>query len=211
MKYEELLGITASEPVFASTLLLTLGEDPAEVRKQLSRWNRAGKIIQLRRGLYTLAEPYRKITPEPFLIANRLNQPSYVSLQSALAHHGLIPEYVPLVTSVTTARPEEVDTPLGRFIYRHCKRPFFFGFREEEQGQGQAAFVARPEKALLDLIYLTPGGDREEFLAELRLQNLDRLDLGLLEQMAQASGSPKLARAARRVAALAEGEEYESL
>ncbi|MFH1034333.1 MAG: hypothetical protein V1806_07490 [Pseudomonadota bacterium] len=113
MKLDTLLAIISSEPVFSSGLLQTLDQDPADVRKQLSRWARAGKIIQLRRGLYTLAEPYRKVTPEPFPIANRPNEPSYVSLQSALAHHGLIPEWVPAVTSVTTARPEEVLTPLG--------------------------------------------------------------------------------------------------
>ena len=211
MKLNDLLAVTSSEPIFSSGLLLTLGQDPADMRKQLSRWVRAGKIIQLRRGLYTLAEPYRKVTPEPFLIANRLNEPSYVSLQSALAHHGLIPEWVPAVTSVTTARPEEVDTPLGRFIYRHCKRPLFFGFQEVDLGQGQAAFVATPEKALLDLVYLTPGGDRQGFLAELRLQDLDKLDLALLERMAQESKSPKLWRAFQTVAKLAAGEEYESL
>lgn len=211
MKFAELLAITAPEPVFASSLLLTLGEDRADVRKQLSRWVKAGKVVQLRRGLYTLAEPYRKLRPEPFLMANRLRQPSYVSLQSALAHHGLIPEWVPAVTSVTTARPEELETPLGRFIFRHCKRPFFFGFQETDLGGGQAAFVARPEKALLDLVHLTPGGDQEGFLAELRLQNLERLDLALLESMARQSKSPKLWRAFQETLKLAAGEEYESL
>jgi predicted transcriptional regulator of viral defense system len=144
-------------------------------------------------------------------MANRLRQPSYVSLQSALAHHGLIPEWVPAVTSVTTARPEELDTPLGRFIFRHCKRPFFFGFRETYLGGGQAAFVARPEKALLDLVHLAPGGDQEGFLAELRLQNLERLDLALLEGMARQSKSPKLWRAFQETLKLAANEEYESL
>ena len=211
MKLDALLSVVSSEPVFSSGLLLTMGEDQADVRKQLSRWTKAGKIIQLRRGLYALAEPYRKITPEPFLIANRLHEPSYISLQSALAYHGLIPEYVPAVTCITTTRPEEVDTPLGRFIYRHCKKALFFGFQEVDLGQGQAAFVARPEKALLDLIYLTPGGERQGFLAELRLQNLDTIDLELLEQMARASKSSKLVRGVSQVARLAAGEEYETL
>jgi predicted transcriptional regulator of viral defense system len=211
MKLEALLTIISSEPVFSSGLLLTLGQDPADVRKQLSRWTKAGKIIQLRRGLYTLAEPYRKVSPEPFLIANRLHRPSYVSLQSALAHHRLIPEWVPVVTSITTSRPGEMDTPLGRFIYRHCKRPLFFGFQEVDLGKDQAAFVATPEKALLDLIYFTPGGERQGFLTELRLQNLDTLDLELLGQMARDSKRPKLLRAVLQVAKLAADEEYDKL
>jgi len=211
MKWENLLSTVALEPVFSSALLLTLDRDPADVRKQLSRWTKAGKLIQLRRGLYTLAEPYRKRTPSPFLIANRLREPSYVSLQSALAHHGLIPEYVPAVTSLTTAKPGEITTPLGQFIYRHCKKPFFHGYREVELTRGQAAFMAVPEKALLDLVHLTPSGDRLEFLDELRLQNFELLDLDALQRMAQESRSPKLVRAAEMVIGLAEGEKYESL
>jgi hypothetical protein len=44
-------------------------------------------------------------------------------------------------------------------------------------GGGQKAFVATPEKALLDLVHLQPGGDAPDYLRELRLQNLDRLDV----------------------------------
>ncbi len=211
MKFVDLLALASREPVFASSLLLTRDVDPADLRRQLCRWVQAGKLLQLRRGLYALAEPYRKLEPAPFLVANRLHAPSYVSLQSALAHHGLIPEHVPAVTSVTTTRPEELTTPLGRFIYRHLTPSRFFGFRELALGLGQTALVAAPEKALLDLVHLTPGGDGEGFLAELRLQNLEELDLDLLNTLAHQSGSPKLRRAARRVAALAAREEYQTL
>ena len=76
-----------------------------------------------------------------------------------------------------------MDTPLGWFMYRHCKRTLFFGFQEVDLGQGQAAFVARPEKAHLDLVYLTPGGERQGFLAGLRLQNLDTVLLDLPKAM----------------------------
>jgi predicted transcriptional regulator of viral defense system len=211
MKWDKFLSIVSQETVFSSALLLTLGEDPAAVRKQITRWVKAGKLIQLRRSLYTLAEPYGKMTPSAYLIANRLHKPSYVSLQSALAYHGLIPEYVPVVTSVTTTRPEEVITPLGRFIYRHCKRTFFSGFREIEVTPGQMALLATPEKAILDLVYLTPGGDQPAFLAELRLENLESLDLAALRQMAKESGSLKLSRAAKQVEELVSAEEYENL
>jgi len=58
--------------------------NPADLCRQLSRWTNAGRLIQLRRGVYTLAPPYQKIKPHLFLIANRLLPASYVSLQSAL-------------------------------------------------------------------------------------------------------------------------------
>ena len=211
MKWDDLLTTVDKEPVFSSGLLLTRGVDPADLRKQLSRWVASSKLIQLRRGLYALAEPYRKVEPAMFLVANQLNRPSYVSLQSALAFHGHIPEYVPAVTSITTGRPEELSNQLGRFIFRHCKPALFFGYQEQEVGPNQRAFVALPEKALLDLVHLTPKGDSLGFLTELRLQDLDRFDLDLLRDLAAQAQSPKLVRAAKRIAKLAEGEEFEAL
>jgi predicted transcriptional regulator of viral defense system len=211
MKFERLLTVASDVPVFESGLLMTYGTSPVDVRKQLARWTKDGKIIQIRRGLYALAEPYRKITPVPFLVANRLRQPSYVSLQSALAHYGMIPEYVPAVTSVTTGRPGHVRTPYGRYIYRHIKKSFFHGFREIEIGEKQSAFVATPEKGLLDLVHLTPHGDSEAYLDELRLQNLEILDIDSLVETAERSGSPKLARAAKYIAGIAGSERYEEL
>ena len=208
MKWRYLLNIIRDEPVFSSSLLLVGGISQENLRTQLSRWVRAGKLIQLRRGLYTLAEPYRKVTPHAFLIANRLRRASYASAQTALAYYGLIPEYVPTVTSATTGRPEQVENALGTFVFKHLKPSFFHGFIQVEIEKGQYAFIATPEKSLLDLIYLTPGADKRDYLAELRLGNLDILDLNALREMARASGSPKLQRAVHHVAELAETEAY---
>ncbi|MDX1520290.1 MAG: hypothetical protein R3264_01525, partial [Anaerolineae bacterium] len=114
MNFEKLIEIVGDEPVFETGLLLAGAVNPADVRRQLSRWTAAGRLIQLRRGLYALAPPYQKTPPHPFLIANRMVPGgTYVSLQTALSHYGLIPEYVPVTTSVTTSRPGRWDTPLG--------------------------------------------------------------------------------------------------
>jgi len=213
MKFEQLLEIVGDEPVFETGLLLAGDVNPGNVRRQLSRWTRAGWIYQLRRGLYALAPPFQKVKPHPFLVANRMLRGSYVSCQSALAHYGLIPEYVPVVTGVTTARPARWETPLGTYDFRHVKTDLLYGYRRVEISLGQRAFVARPEKALLDLVYLQPGGDAPAYLQELRLQNLDRLDLEALRDLAERAHSPKLQRAAARVAEVARSEalEYEML
>ncbi|MGM0401730.1 MAG: type IV toxin-antitoxin system AbiEi family antitoxin domain-containing protein, partial [Chloroflexota bacterium] len=116
-----MVEIVGDEPVFETSLLLAGDVEVANVQRQLSRWTRAGRVYQLRRGLYALAPPFQKVKPHPFLVANRLVQPSYVSLQSALAYYGLIPEHVPVTTSVTTARPGRWDTPLGSYTFRHLK------------------------------------------------------------------------------------------
>lgn len=213
MDFEALMEIVGDEPVFETSLLLAGDVDPTNVQRQLSRWTRTGRLHQLRRGLYALAPPFQKVKPHPFLVANRMLQPSYVGLQSALAYYGLIPEYVPVTTSVTTRRPSRWDTPLGSYAFRHVKIELFRDYVSLEVADDQHAFVASPEKALLDLIYLEPGADSREYLEELRLQNLEKLDLVRLGHHAELTGSPKLQRAAARVAALARSEmtEYEML
>jgi predicted transcriptional regulator of viral defense system len=213
MKFEALLALVGQEPIFETSLLLAGDIDPTGVQRQLSRWLKAGRLLQLRRGLYTLAPPFQKVRPHPFLLANVLVPGSYVSLQSALAHASLIPEYVPVTMSVTLGRPGRWDTPLGSHIYRHLQADLFTGFASTELGGGQSAFLARPEKALLDLVYLEPEADSAEYLAELRLQKLETLDLAELRRLAELAGKPKLRRAARRIAELAASEflEYQTL
>ncbi len=213
MRFDELVRIVGNEPVFDTGLLLAGAVDPRDVRRQLSRWHRAGRVYRLRRERYALAPPYQKGRPHPFVVANRLVPASYVSLQSALSFHGLIPEHVPHTTSVTTGRPARWDTPLGVFIYRHIDVALFDDYALIEVESGRRAYVATPEKALLDTVYLQPGGDDPASLGEMRLQNLDRLDPDRLTALAERLGRPKLRRAARRVVELAqiEQEHYEAL
>ncbi|MBL7063104.1 MAG: hypothetical protein ISS49_02700 [Anaerolineae bacterium] len=213
MEFKRLLEIVGDEPVFETSLLLAGDVAPAGVRRQLSRWTKAVRLYQLRRGLYALAPPFQKVKPHPFLIANHMVHASYVSRQSALAYYGLIPEIVPVITSVTTARPGRRETVLGVYEFRHVKVGLLFGYQLTDLGGGQKAFVATPEKALLDLIYLQPGGDAPDYLRELRLQNLERLNPDVLRQQADRTGSPRLQQAVRFVVELGrtEAQEYETL
>jgi predicted transcriptional regulator of viral defense system len=213
MDFRELLHIVDDLPLFETGLLLSGDVDPLDVRKQLSRWTTSGKVYQLRRGLYSLALPYQKVIPHPFLIANQLLAGSYVSLQSALAHYGMIPELVPVITSVTTTRPATYKTPFGQFDFRHIQVDWFRGYETVDLGSDQTAFLASPEKALLDLVYFQPGGDGEGYLRSLRLQALDQLDLDQLGQLASISGKPKLVRAVQVIQQIANEETtgYETL
>ncbi len=213
MKFDELLAIVADEPVFETGLLLAGDRDPADVRRQLSRWVASGQIHKVRRGLYALAPPYRRVRPHPFLVANELQRGSYVSLQSALAHHGLIPEHVPVTTSVGSGATRRWRTPVGSFDFRDLAPALIYGYRHVEVVTSQWAFVARPEKALLDLVHLVPGADRPEYLEGLRLQHFENLDVEALAHAAEDSGKPKLRRAAGRIAEIATRElaEYEAL
>lgn len=206
MKWESLLKLVANEPVFSSALLLSGNVSARQVRLQLSRWVAAGRLLQLRRGLYALAPVWRKAEPHPFLVANRLQRGSYVSTQAALAFHGVIPEDVPVVTSVGPGRPETVRNTLGAFQFTHLAEGLLFGYTQLEVAPRQFAFVASAEKALLDLIHLTRGADSLEYLRELRLQNPEAINLSMIMDLAQRSAKPKLMRAARLVGPLLEAE-----
>lgn len=204
MRFSQLLDILGDSPLFASSLLRAGDVDAAGLGSQLSRWTSAGRLIALRRGVYALAPLYGRRTPHPFEIANLLCRPSYVSLESALSFHGLLPEAVFVTTSVTTARGATYDTPLGGFDYRHVSPALMWGYRTERVSgdRGAEALVARPEKALLDLVYLRHGSDESAFLRQLRLERLERLDTEVLREMAARVGKPKLVRAAERIAEL---------
>jgi predicted transcriptional regulator of viral defense system len=209
MEFNALLQLVGDDPVFESSLLLAGDIDPRIVQLQLSRWVNNERIHQLRRGLYAIAPPYQKVRPHPFLVANRLQRASYVSLQSALAFYGIIPEIVNVIGSVTAGRPGRLETPLGVFDFRHIQPRLLCGYEMVDLG-GQTALLATPEKALLDLVYLQPGGGTAGHLGGLRLQNLDRLDPQRLKEQAGVFDSPKIRAAARNILQLI-GEEAGNL
>jgi predicted transcriptional regulator of viral defense system len=206
MKFINLLEKVSELPAF-TIKFLAAGEDLNQVRLQISRWVQDGKVIRIHKGLYTLAEPYRKVNPDSFYIANALKNASYVSLQSALSWYGMIPEFVPSVTSITTGRTQTIETPLGRFEYRHVSKKYFWGYEHVELKNSLHAFLACPEKALLDLIYLTPESDHMAYLEGLRLQNFDQINRSRLYQFAQKFKSIKMMRAWTNIEnILAQGE-----
>jgi len=212
MEFDELLKLVGDDPVFESSLLLAGNINPKNVRLQLTRWVNSRRIYRLRRGVYSIAPPYQKTQPHPFLVANHLQRSSYVSLQSALAFYSLIPENVNITVSVTTGRPERLETPLGIFEFRHIKANLLFGYHMVDLGE-QNAFVATPEKALLDLIYFQPGGVSTKYLHGFRLQNLDRLNRDLLMKQSKVFDSPKMSKAVNVISQwmLGETSEYEEL
>jgi predicted transcriptional regulator of viral defense system len=114
----------------------------------------AGEIIRLKPGLFLLAPEFRKTHPHPFVIAAILHSPSHVSLESALAHHGLIPEAVFQVSSVTSSRSRTFKTPVGVFSFVRvpATNPRAGVLALKIDGWNWA-FVATPLRAVADLVY----------------------------------------------------------
>ena len=209
MRWQQLQHTVQNQPLFETSLLLTGDVTRHQAQRQLSDWTQARKIIQLRRGIYVLPNQ----NPHPFIVANHLVSGSYVSLQMALAYYHLIPEHVAVVTSVTTQRPGKFKNKFGRFSYRHINTSLFYGIEYRLLTNDEYAYVATPEKALLDLIHFRPQGDSAAYIESLRLQNLEILDVDLLHNFAERSGKPKLKRAANVIETIVqrEVEEYEPL
>jgi len=117
-----------------------------------------GVLQSVRKGLYVAGPAMEAEKPSPFLLANHILGPSYVSLDTALSYYGLIPERVFETASITMKAAREFSTPLGIFSFIRLPLPYYsFGVRRLKMGEDQYAMVASPEKALADKIITTSG------------------------------------------------------
>jgi len=124
----------------------------------VSRAMQAGELVRLRRGLYVLADEYREHPSHPFAVAQMLMPGSYLSLESALAFHGWIPEAVYTTTSIVPGRKmkEFRHERLGLFSFQPLaiQRGCFLELVRRIETIGQSFLVAQPLRALLDLVCL---------------------------------------------------------
>ena len=112
------------------------------------RYNKKGWVVRYKRGLYAVQDEL----PSDLLVANKLYEPSYISLEFALAYHGVIPETVYEMTSVTTKATRKYNMGGITFSYRRIKQPAFGGYQLEKQN-GIGYKIADAEKAFVDLHY----------------------------------------------------------
>jgi predicted transcriptional regulator of viral defense system len=90
-----------------------------------------------------------------------------VSLHSALAFYGIIPEAVTQITAVSTLKTADFQNVFGDFSYQKVKPELFFGYEQKPFGD-RSVLLATPEKAILDLLYLYSFYNTEEEIANLR-------------------------------------------
>jgi len=207
MKFEYLLAMVGKHPVFdLATIVQLSGEPRDQLRVQLHRWIKLGRIISVKRGLYVWSENYRRVPLNQVYLANQLVRPSYLSGIWALGYYGLIPEMVFRLTSVTSRAPCFFENVFGAFEYRHIKRAVFSGYLSMEMN-GDPFFIAKPEKALLDYWYLSTGDWSDSRMKELRLQNHELIDHDTLFREAAAFQSPRLLRICRAWKKMVEDDE----
>lgn len=113
------------------------------------------EILLIKRGLYCLAKEYRSSDPHPFIIAHLIHGPSYISLESALWFHGLIPEALQQISCVTSQRSRNYKTPFGFFYYyRVPGHDLMSGVELVKLEASSWSYVAQPIRAIADLLYL---------------------------------------------------------
>ncbi len=139
-------------------------------RTNLLRWIKKGYLTKLRNEYYVFSE-CRDIPDFQYLIANKIYKPSYVSLHTALAFYGMIPEIVVQNTSVTTLKTSNFTNDFGEFSYNNIKEELFFGYEPKSLDDSRSFLFATPEKALLDLLYLYPFYNTPEEIENLRLDD----------------------------------------
>ncbi|MCW8795800.1 MAG: hypothetical protein OQK67_01895 [Chlorobium sp.] len=155
MRLEKKLSSFGGVPLTHGALLSILGEYRSPNDK-IVRMIDDGLLLPIKRGLYAVSP---EITGKPLsltLVANLLYGPSYVSMDYALYHYGIIPERVVEVTSMTTRRGKKYDLAVGRFSYTHSPPEFYaIGIDRVENPDKTGFLMASPEKALCDKLVFT--------------------------------------------------------
>ncbi|MBS1599049.1 MAG: hypothetical protein JST75_12565 [Bacteroidetes bacterium] len=157
MDFPEQVIAYAEEPL-TRQIILSMLKDYKRPYDKISELVKKGMLIPVKRGIYAPGPKLKIPGPEPMLLANHILGPSYVSMETALSHWGMIPEKVFEITSVTIRASKTYRTQTGRFSYIHLPLPYYaFGIQQVALTQKQTVLIASPEKALCDKIICTPG------------------------------------------------------
>lgn len=165
MRFRDFSSIIRNLPIFNLNDIRKI--DPGFHRQQLTDWMDRGYIQSIARGYYSMTD---RVINESFLFmsANRLYDPSYISLESALAYYQVIPETVFGVTSISSRKTMQYESKWGLFNYRSVKSLYMFGYEVVGSDRSVKYMIARLEKAVLDYLYLNPRINTVEDFAALR-------------------------------------------
>ncbi|MEZ2441792.1 hypothetical protein AB6805_08720 [Chitinophaga sp. RCC_12] len=186
MSFRDAVYEYAGEPL-TRQIMLDLLKDFKRPNDKINELIKKGELTSIKKGLYVTGPKINIAKPEPFLIANHLWGPSYVSMDAALSYWGLIPEKVFEISSLTTKISKTYKTSIGRFSYANAPLPYYsFGIKSVQLTPKQVALIASPEKAICDKIITTSGiilrssrQAREYLVDDLRIddEKLRELDL----------------------------------
>jgi len=139
-------------------LLLSLLKDYKRPNDKINALLNEGVIESIKKGLYIAGPALKTNKPDPFLLANHILGPSYISADTALSYYELIPERVYEISSMTIKASRKFTTTMGLFSYTYLPLPYYsFDIQQVKLSAEQHVMIASPEKALFDKITTTPG------------------------------------------------------
>ena len=139
------------EPIVDSLKMKELLRSTSDKRGKIARMIHRGDLIRLRRGLYATRRELN-----PLSLAASVYGPSYISFETALSYHGLIPEAVFEIVSATVKRPKEFENQFGLFRFRRVPQQVYPIGIERAVETEIPFLIASPTKALCDRIALEP-------------------------------------------------------
>ncbi len=116
-----------------------------------SRYVKSGLLIRIKRDIYVLSEQWLYFSLEnKFLLTNLMQSPSYISLLTALAYYEISTQMQQeFIESIALKRTKQITIQGTQFNFSKIKPELYFGFVRK-----QDFFIAEPEKAFLDALYL---------------------------------------------------------
>jgi predicted transcriptional regulator of viral defense system len=179
MKYNDIKKINKLYFTYQDVAkILSISEDSARVlctryvaRVLCTRYVKQKYLIRLKRNFYILKERWDNITPNQKLgLANILQVPSYISLMTALSFYEYTTQVQQkFIESISLYRTFTKDIEGFVFNYSKIKNDFYFGFSKKNN-----IFIASPEKAFIDSLYLSYLGKYNLDLSSLNLEKIDR-------------------------------------
>ena len=194
------MALAEKLPVFTFDDFLGIEKDRHYLWLVLHRYKKSGKLLRLKKGVYTSTSYVEKMKNrgelEIFLdfLANFLYPPSYLSLETILYRHNILTEIPVNFVSITKNKTAAFSNKLGNFLYHKIKTSLFCGFELAEES-GFSLIRATKAKAVFDFLYLRKNVlPNKEAVKELRLnlEHLSRPDINELKKYVALEGSPKM-------------------
>jgi predicted transcriptional regulator of viral defense system len=135
------------------------------LRVAVSRLIKAGEIIKLIKGYYCL----NNIELALEKIALEIYEPSYLSFEWALGHYNILSQKSYSLTLATTKRAKQINVNGRNIAYHHLGLKLFWGYMQKNDH-----LIAEPEKAFLDLAYLSLNGCAKFDPEEMNLKSLNK-------------------------------------
>jgi predicted transcriptional regulator of viral defense system len=170
--------IVTTEHIYAES---QSSADQRQVKKVIAQLVKNGWLVRMKRGLYAISNFSNRgfLSLSPYLVANLLVQESYVSFESALAHHGMFDQLTSTIISIAATQYKTVQLQGTVYSYVRANRNYFFGWQEVSL-DGRLVRIATAEKALVDIIHFHKSKYSVDVVIEKLLEHRDSVDMETL-------------------------------